>query len=87
MTETFDIVLLENQYAGPKHRIGRVCSSGVEALIVNVDKLKPLPPGQLGETWACGPNMTQGYFNNPQATRQTIDEDWVHTSYWKSWVL
>lgn len=33
----------------------------------------------VGEIWAKGPNIMQGYFNNPQATREVLTDGWYHT--------
>nr|GMD14273.1 4-coumarate--CoA ligase-like 7 [Ipomoea batatas] len=73
--------VIQNTRIGPRHSgsAGLLVSS-VEAQIVSVDKLQHLPPGQLGEIWVRGPNMMQGYYKNPQATKLTIDiQGWVHT--------
>jgi len=52
---------------------------GVEVKCVNQDKIE-VPAGEPGEILVRGYNITQGYFNNPQATQEAIDNDgWLHT--------
>jgi len=68
---------------GPEHNkpgsIGPLLGS-TEARVVDVATEEDLGPGQDGEVWIRGPQVMQGYLNNPQATRATIDEDgWLHT--------
>ena len=40
---------------------------------------RELPPGELGELWARGPNIVKGYWNKPEATAQTFVDGWVKT--------
>ncbi|MFH1032991.1 MAG: long-chain-fatty-acid--CoA ligase [Pseudomonadota bacterium] len=45
-----------------------------------VDELdKPLGTGQVGELVCRGPNVMQGYHNQPEATAQAIRQGWLHT--------
>ena len=38
-----------------------------------------LPPGEVGELWAAGPNIVKGYWNKPEATAETFIDGWVRT--------
>lgn len=47
--------------------------------IVNPDTGEELPPGQVGEILCSGPQLFNGYWNNPEATQNTIRGDWYHS--------
>lgn len=52
----------------------------VECKVVEVANGDELDANQSGEIWVRGPNMMQGYHNQPEATAHTLDSDgWLHT--------
>lgn len=52
---------------------------GVEVRVV--DELgEDVPVGDSGEVWVRGPNVFDGYWNDPEATARVLDRDgWLHT--------
>ncbi len=40
---------------------------------------RELPPGEVGELWASGPNLLKGYWKRPEATAETFVDGWVRT--------
>jgi long-chain acyl-CoA synthetase len=49
-----------------------------EIIVVGADE-KELPPGETGELWIRGPMVVPGYWDNPEATRQSFTD-----GYWRS---
>ena len=59
--------------------IGRALPN-VEVKIVEPGTNQELPFNQQGELCTRGYHVMKGYYNNPDATRETIDEEgWLHT--------
>ena len=60
-------------------RVGTIVAS-TEVKIVDPATGKECGLNEPGEIWARGPQIVMGYLNNPQATRDTFDEDgFLHT--------
>ena len=52
--------------------------TGVEVAVVDAHDT-PLPPGQMGEIVTRSDLVMKGYWNNPQATEETLRNGWLHT--------
>jgi long-chain acyl-CoA synthetase len=69
-----------NPYKG-LHKLGSVGIPfpDVDARIAALDDGRELGPGVQGEIQLRTPSMMLGYFNNPEETRRTIVDGWLHT--------
>ncbi len=53
---------------------------GIEVRVVDPESLADAPAGKAGELWVHGPNVMQGYFEDPKATAEAITPDgWLRT--------
>jgi len=50
-----------------------------EDRIVDPETGKELPAREVGELWIRGPQVMKGYYNNPDATAQTVVDGWLRT--------
>ncbi|WP_433346132.1 acyl-CoA synthetase [Microtetraspora malaysiensis] len=68
-----------------EHTLDKLGSAGIampftEVRIVDTETNLPVGPGVRGEVVVRGPNVTPGYWHNPEATRTAFDEDgWFHS--------
>jgi fatty-acyl-CoA synthase len=80
MTETGPTVFLMDA-AHVAHRIGSVGKPQLLSQVRLIDgNAQDVRDGEQGELLLRGPNITPGYFNNPEATAAAIDADgWLHS--------
>ena len=81
MTETTGLTThatLQDQLERP-YTVG-VPFSKTQFKIVNPETMEELPPMQKGLLMLKGPEVTKGYYNNPEATKKALTEDgWLKT--------
>lgn len=51
---------------------------GIELQVRNAQG-DALPPGEVGNIWARGPNLMLGYWASPEDTASTLVDGWLHT--------
>ncbi|MEZ6184884.1 MAG: AMP-binding protein, partial [Planctomycetota bacterium] len=50
------------------------------------DGVTPTPPGEVGEIWLAGPQLTPGYLDDDAADAQTHRDGWLRTGDLGSWI-
>ncbi|KAL2729445.1 nonribosomal peptide synthetase 30-like [Vespula squamosa] len=78
MTEFCGIITLQK----PHHKAGSIGTvrSNAQIKIVDLKTRCALGPNRIGELLGKSLTMMRDYYNNPEATKDTIDDDgWLHT--------
>ena len=78
-TETSPLLTLTHYDDAPRKMAsaGRVVPRAEVKVVDKNDK--ELPPGEVGEVIARGPQIMKGYFKNPKATALKIKDGWYYT--------
>jgi long-chain acyl-CoA synthetase len=77
LTETSPVLTVNPPTANRSGSAGKAIP-GVELRIVGEDG-QTLPPGEIGEIIARGPNVMQGYHKRPDETAKMIRDGWLYT--------
>jgi long-chain acyl-CoA synthetase len=79
LTETSPVTHV-NPFDAPKHGTIGLPIPDTDCRIVSLDDPdREMPPGERGELCIKGPQVMLGYWNKPEATRDMIRGDWLHT--------
>ncbi|EDN93429.1 hypothetical protein SS1G_09295 [Sclerotinia sclerotiorum 1980 UF-70] len=72
MTEaTCSVVGCDPRLDPPPNTVGEL-NANCRAKIVNPETLEEVKQGERGEIWVQAPNIMKGYWNKPEATKETI---------------
>lgn len=73
----------EHVLEGPENITRRLASAGREGTLVEArvvdENDQAVNPGEMGEIVARGKNITIGYWKNPELTKETLRNGWLHT--------
>jgi len=79
LTETSPTVFLTDE----AHAISKVGSVGKPTLHTEIRVVDEsgfdVPVDEVGELWVRGPNVTPGYWERPDANRESFTDGWLHT--------
>jgi long-chain acyl-CoA synthetase len=79
LTETSS---LSTMNSGPDY-VAKPDSVGPPVPVVSVKAVDldggSVPVGSIGELWIKGPNVVKGYWEKPEATRESFSSGWLHT--------
>jgi malonyl-CoA/methylmalonyl-CoA synthetase len=78
MTETGMIASNTIDLAGRKAKSVGYPLPGIEIRVMNADG-KDVVPGEIGEVWLRGDNVFKGYWEMPEKTRESFEDDWFKT--------
>ncbi|MBM3299451.1 MAG: AMP-binding protein [Deltaproteobacteria bacterium] len=78
MTETNMLTSNTIEQAGRKAQSVGYPLPKTEVRVVSQDG-KDVTPGQVGEVWVRGDNVFKGYWEMPEKTRESFQEDWFKT--------
>ncbi len=80
MTETSPtVMMLDAQDCVRKQGSAGLAALHNEVRIVDDEGHDVTEADAVGELWVKGPNITPGYWNNPDATSENITDGWLHT--------
>uniref|UniRef100_UPI00006E1D56 Luciferin 4-monooxygenase n=1 Tax=Nipponoluciola cruciata TaxID=7051 RepID=UPI00006E1D56 len=79
LTETTSAIIITPEGDDKPGASGKVVPL-FKAKVIDLDTKKSLGPNRRGEVCVKGPMLMKGYVNNPEATKELIDEEgWLHT--------
>jgi long-chain acyl-CoA synthetase len=79
LTETSPVTNARRQWRNLRGASGQPLP-GTQVRIVDLETRQPLPQGERGLVMVQGPQVMQGYYQNPEATAKAIDsEGWFDT--------